>query len=137
MKRMLTFACAAVAAALAACQTTEDAREQDQLARAAIAAKQGEQVNRICFASSINSWREFGSDAVLLRKGANDWYKLDLSGACDPEGAFNSIAVITRPAGGCVSRGDEIGTFDQTIGGACLITEIHEWNEDARMALER
>lgn len=129
----------AMVSALGACQTTEEyaaaeAREEARFAEE-IAARQGERVDRICFTRSINGWREFGEDAVLLRKGVDDWYKLDLSGVCDPEWAINAIAVKTRPAGSsCVSRGDEIKTFDQPIDGTCFITAIYEWNEDAEIA---
>lgn len=122
-------------AALAACQTAEEFAAEEERLQAEIAAKQGERVDRICFTQSINGWRELGDDAVLLRKNVNDWYKLDISGTCDPEWAFNAIAIETRPAGAhCVSRGDQIRTFDTAIDGRCFITAIHEWDDDAEVA---
>lgn len=122
------------AALLAGCQTSEEYAEAESRLEAEIAAKQGERVDRICFTRSVRGWRELGDDAVLLRRGVNDWYQVNLSGTCQPEWAFNAIAVRTRPAGSsCISRGDRIDTPDAPISGSCLITEIYEWNEDAEV----
>jgi len=122
------------AVALAGCQTAGDRTERQERLEAEIAARQGAEVDRICFARSVNGWRSLGRDALLLREGVSDWYKVDLAGTCDPEWAFNAIGLETRPAGSsCLSRGDHISTPDAPIGGRCVITAIHEWDEDTEI----
>ncbi len=99
---------------------------------AEIAARQGEEVDRVCFARSINGWRSLGRRSILIEKGVNDWYKLDLIGTCDPQWAFDAIAIRTRPAGAsCLRRGDRIDTPDRSVSGSCAITKIYRWNEAA------
>ena len=93
--------------------------------------RQGEKVNQVCFAGSISGWRENGRRSILINRGVNDWYKLDLAGACDPDWAFGSIGLETWAGSGCISRGDKIHTNDSNIPGTCVITGIYKWNEDA------
>lgn len=122
------------AATLAGCQTAEDYAEREARLQAEIDARQGPEASQVCFTRSINGWRALGDDAVLVRARVDDWYKLDLAGTCDPEMAFNAIALETRPAGSsCVSRGDRISTPDAPVGGQCVITRIHEWDEEAEV----
>ena len=54
----------------------------------------GDEVKRICFASSINGWKEFHGDrhSIILTKGVRDEYKLELSGFCDVTKAMSNIA---------------------------------------------
>ncbi len=96
----------------------------------------GEKVDRICFAGSINGWRSLkGEDnAVLLQRSVNDWYKAELVGGCR-ENLFRSalsIGIDSRPAGGCVTRGDVI-IVEDTPGFTrrCTISAIYKWDEDA------
>ena len=92
--------------------------------------RQGEEVKQICFASSINGWREVDGErsSVILTKGVSEEYKLDLSGICDLTFAFNSIATRTRGSS-CLTRGDEV-SFDDGLSGLnrCLIKKIYKWN---------
>lgn len=95
----------------------------------------GEEVNRICFARTIDSWRSIkGDDAVLLRSGVRDWYRVEFAGACrERDFRFaNAIALETRPGGGCVGRGDVVivrspGDFQNR----CFITRMNKWDPDA------
>lgn len=122
---------AAVALLAAGCQSSSEsaARQDDEIARLT-AARQGAEVDRICFASNINGWSPLGRDAVLLERGVNDWFKVELTGTCDPEWAFNTIALRSRPAGSsCLTRGDRITTDDQTVPGVCYVDRIYEWDE--------
>lgn len=96
----------------------------------------GEEVDRICFGRNINGWREVKGedDVVLLEKGVNNWYRVELLGACD-ERVFRfaqKIAIDSRPGGGCVTRGDTI-IVEDTPGFTrrCSITRMYEWDEDA------
>ena len=97
--------------------------------------RQGEEVKQICFASSINGWREVDGErsSVILTKGVSEEYKLDLLGICDLTYAFNSIATRTRGSS-CLTRGDDI-IFNDGLSGVnrCMIKKIYTWNpaEDA------
>ena len=92
--------------------------------------RQGEEVRQICFASSINGWREVDGErsSVILTKGVSEEYKLDLSGICDLTYAFNSIATRTRGSS-CLTRGDDI-IFNNGLSGInrCMIKKIYTWN---------
>lgn len=135
---MKWFFVLAGAAVLAGCQTSENYAEREDALQAEIAARQGAEVNQICFMRNINGWRELGDNALLVREGIDDWYKLDLAGTCDPEWAFNAISIETRPAASsCLTRGDHISTPDASFTGRCVITGIHEWNADAEVPRER
>lgn len=96
----------------------------------------GKEVNRICFPRNINGWKSVkGEDnVVLLEEGVNDWYRVEVSGAC-PERVFRFAHVIgidSSPAGGCVRRGDII-LVEDTGGFArrCFIQRIYEWDDKA------
>ena len=96
----------------------------------------GEEVRQVCFTRSLDSWLSVDNDrnALILRMSNRESYKLQLSGICDPDWARTTIAVITRPGSGCLSRGDRIKTDSDTsrgYGSACTITGINKWNADA------
>lgn len=94
--------------------------------------RQGEEVNQICFTRNINGWQALGSRSLLLNKGVNDWYKLDLIGTCRPDWAFNAIALRTTGGSSCLSKFDAIKTFDDPVSmGSCQIQHIYKWNKDA------
>ncbi|MEX0644771.1 MAG: DUF6491 family protein [Parvularculaceae bacterium] len=101
----------------------------------------GKGVSRICFASTIDGWKAVKgeNDVVLLRKGVRDWYRVELMGACrasDFRSAM-TIGIESRPAGGCVTRGDVIlvrGPGD--FVNRCHISKMYEWNEDAKAPQE-
>lgn len=96
----------------------------------------GADVNNICFIRNIRNWREADGypDAVLLERTLNDWYLVELTGACRSQD-FRfalTIGLDSRPAGGCITRGDAI--LVRSGGGfvnRCLISDIKEWDEDA------
>jgi hypothetical protein len=120
----------AAAFGLAACQTAAERETADAETAALIAARQGAEVDRICFTGNINGWNELSRNAILLEEGVNDWYKVDLVGTCEPEWAFNTIAIASRPAGSsCLTRGDRITTDDRNVSGVCYIDRIYEWDE--------
>lgn len=101
----------------------------------------GKEVNRICFAQSINGWKEIKDEdgVVLLETGVNDWYRVELSGAC-PASLFRFaqwIGIDERPSGGCVTQGDAIVVKDTgDFTRRCYITRINEWNDDLPPAEE-
>ena len=94
--------------------------------------RQGEEVRQICFASSINGWKEFKGErhSVILTKAVRDEYKLELSGTCDISKGMNSIATRTRGSS-CLGRGDEIIVSDGFSGTErCFIKKIYNWKAE-------
>jgi hypothetical protein len=92
--------------------------------------RQGDAVKQICFARSINGWRELKGQrhSVILTKGIKDEYKLDLSGVCDVSNSMNNIATRTRGSS-CLTRGDEIIVSNGFSGtDRCLIKKIYRWD---------
>jgi len=102
----------------------------------------GEKVDRICFGRNINNFKAIKGedDAILLEKGANDWYKATLIGACSYRELnwAQSVAIEQHPAGGCVTPGDYLifsrsafGEFRFPDTRRCAISEIYEWDDKA------
>ena len=96
----------------------------------------GKQVDRICFQRNINGWRSVKGedDVVLLERGVNNWFRVELLGGCD-ERVFrfaHAIGIDGMPGGGCVTRGDRILVEDGPgFRRSCVITRIYEWDDDA------
>jgi hypothetical protein len=92
----------------------------------------GNEVKRICFASSINGWKEFNGErhSIILTKGVKDEYKLELSGFCDVTKAMSNIATRTRGSS-CLTRGDEIIVSDGFSGvDRCFIKKMYKWQSE-------
>ena len=92
----------------------------------------GNEVTRICFASSINGWKEFKGErhSIILTKGVKDEYKLELSGFCDVTKAMSNIATRTRGSS-CLTRGDEIIVSDGFSGvDRCFIKKMYKWQSE-------
>ncbi|WP_375204171.1 DUF6491 family protein [Hyphococcus sp.] len=131
MKQLLSVIAGAALMTGAACASHHEGEEQD-----GPDPRIGEKVNRICFGSTINGWKDLkGVDnVVLLEKGVNDWYYTELSGNCRSSTLRSalSIGLDSSPAGGCVTKGDVIIVRDSPgFTNRCFITGIYEWNEDA------
>jgi len=95
----------------------------------------GDEVKKVCFARNIDSWNDVDNDrnAVILKMKNRDYYKLKLSGGCDPQWAMMNLAVITRGSS-CYSRGDRVKTDGDPFrgyGSACVITQINKWDPEA------
>ena len=96
----------------------------------------GDSVNQICFQRNIRNWRavEGEDNVVLLEENLNDWYRVELIGACRYRDLrfTQTIALASRPGGGCVTRGDVIVLLDNSaVERRCTISGIHAWDEDA------
>ncbi len=92
----------------------------------------GNEVKRICFASSINGWKEFNGErhSIILTKGVKDEYKLELSGFCDVTKAMSNIATRTRGSS-CLTRGDEIIVSDGFSGvDRYFIKKMYKWQAE-------
>jgi len=101
----------------------------------------GAEVRQVCFARNIDSWSDVDNDrnAVIIKMRSRDYYKLKISGGCDPQWAISTIAVITR-GGSCYTRGDRIKTDadpSQGYGSSCVITAINKWDPDAAKQAEQ
>lgn len=105
--------------------------------------RRGEEVGRICFARNIDNFRfvDGHRNVVLLEEGINDWYLVELLGACANSSLrfSQSIAIDTRPGGGCLNQGDRLifsdsfrfNPRDLSSFRRCLVGDIYEWDEDA------
>lgn len=130
MKTSVPVLAAAVIATACATSPTTDVDAE-------VAARQRDAVDRVCFTSQINNWRSLDDHAILIEKGVNEWYKLDLTGPCEPDLAFQRIAVHTKPPGGCLSKGDAVATFTTPTYGVCRITAMHRWDAAAPVDTSR
>lgn len=104
--------------------------------------RRGEEVGQICFARSIDSWRTVKGvdDAVLLERSVNDWYFVELIGQCDESQLrfAQSVAIISRPSGGCLTPGDTLLFSDSAFfndrpieRNRCTVRRIYKWDEKA------
>lgn len=96
----------------------------------------GEEVDQICFGRNINGWRTVDKQdgVLLLERSVNNWYHVELSGACDYRvlRRAHAIGIDSRPAGGCVRRGDIIIVEDSpAFTRRCFIRSIRLWDDDA------
>lgn len=128
----LIAAAGAGAVLIAAAAMAEEAKKSD-----APDPRIGAEVSSICFARTINGWKALkGVDnVVLLEKGVNDWFYVELQGYCPSRifRAAETIGIESRPSGGCVTRGDVIIVRDSGhFTSRCFITRMSEWDEKAQ-----
>jgi hypothetical protein len=118
---------------IAACSTATDTQTAD----AKPDPRQGEEVRQVCFSQQIRNWRTVKEHrrAVIIQKGLNEEYKLDLIGTCQPDDAFVNIGLVSRMGGGtCLTTGDKLITDARYNDGDCSIQRIYAWNEKANTA---
>jgi hypothetical protein len=128
----MKHAIAAGAAALLTAACTTPATETAAMAEPD--PRQGAEVRQICFTQQIRGWREHDRRSIIVEKGVNQEFKLDLIGTCQPDDAFLTVGLDTRVGSGtCLSTGDRLVT-DVTYDGSCSIRRIYEWNKDAGAA---
>jgi hypothetical protein len=129
MKIVIMAGLAALMAA--ACQT-----QTEETADATPDARQGKEVSQVCFTQQIRSWKPLGREqAVIIEKGMNEHFKLELIGTCRPDDAFMNIGLVSRFGGGsCLSRGDDLVTDARYNDGPCSIRRIYEWDDKAEVA---
>lgn len=115
MRALATFWLTALLTACASSERADDIRN----------GVAGDEVNSICFTRQINSWQEFDDRSIILERGRNDYYKVDLAGSCMPRDAFVGLQFHSR-SGICLNVGDEID-FPDDRAPSCTIRRIHEW----------
>ena len=126
---------------LSACATANspEAQAEREQARAdevfASDIRRGEQVDRVCFASSIDSFGETTRRAVVVREG-RDRYLIETFGGCFDLDWAQSLAIDTFSS--CLSKGDRIIASDSVFGfdkqdfrQSCRVKAIYAWNPDA------
>lgn len=140
---MLTHrtAAAVLLLTLSACATanTPEAIAEREQARAdevfANDIRRGEIVDRVCFASNIDSFGETTRRAVVVREG-RDRYLIETFGGCFDLDWAQSLAIDSFSS--CLTKGDRIFASDSAFGfdkqdlrQSCRIKAIYEWDPDA------
>ncbi|MCB1669632.1 MAG: DUF6491 family protein [Gammaproteobacteria bacterium] len=105
---------------LTACAGSQDRREQ-----AIALGEPGRSVQSICFVRQIESWQPLSEEAIVIERAINDYYRLNLIGACEPDLAFNTLQFESR-SGICLNPGDEI-EFPGSFSPSCTISSIDTW----------
>ncbi len=82
----------------------------------------------MCFARGIDGWRPLGPGSILVRRGIDDWYKLELGGFCRSR-ELDAIAFDTGRGRSCIERGDRVATSDFARVSSCMVSAIHAWSE--------
>lgn len=127
---------------LSACATAANGPSKEEqprgIERFADDPRLGEEVSRMCFVSSIDSFSDNTDDTVVLEVSPNKRYLVEVSGGCSVLDSAQSIAVDAHSS--CATKGDYLIVSDSAFGlsnssgfgpDRCLIKSIHEWNEDA------
>jgi len=128
---------AAAATMLAACSGAPT--QEENPAEWMSDARLGEKVDRICFQSSVDSFRSHTDSTVIVEKGVNDEYLIETMGRCHDLDFAQSLSFDTFPGSGCITRGDSIYAYDSVFGPdrtdpptiRCPISAIYEWDEEA------
>lgn len=98
----------------------------------------GKQVDRICFASSIDSFTQATDRTVVLERGVNDYYLVETFGNCRDLDWAQSIGIDSATS--CLTRGDALYASDSAFTlqrrgdippQRCPVKRIFEWNPDA------
>lgn len=127
----------ALAALVAACATTPDDRVRG-VAQFENDARLGEEVNRICFQSTIDNFSDATRDTVVLDAGVSRQYLVEVFGVCPDLKHAQSIGIASRTS--CLTSSDALLVSDSAFGlndgtgigpRRCTIRSIYEWDEDA------
>ena len=139
----LSLPLATMMLALAACASpagsTPDARG---VAKFKDDPRLGEKVDKICFASNIDSFGDTTRDTFTVREG-RDHYLIQIFGSCTPLDHAMTIAMAART--GCLRKGDHVIVSDSLTGTGkttpfsterCLVDEIYKWDPKAKAGTE-
>ena len=128
----------ALPAFVAACTTSESAKDRpDGIERYAGDPRLGEEVDRICFASTIDGFGETTRDTVIVREG-RDHYLLEIFGSCSP--LDRAMRIGLDATGTCLRKNDALIVSDSISGFGeaspfstqrCMVSGIYKWNPDA------
>lgn len=127
----------ALAALLAACATTPDDRVRG-VAQFEDDPRLGEEVDRICFQSTIDNFSNPTRDTVILEAGVSRQYLVEVFGVCPDLKFAQSIGIAARTS--CLTRSDALLVSDSAFGlndgsgigpRRCTIRSIYDWDDDA------
>lgn len=91
-------------------------------------ARRGEQVARVCIGANETRWSKLDSNSMLLvveKEKKEDFYELELYGACKLKRSALSINLDSDPASECL----EVSAAEAT--DSCVVRKIYRWNPDA------
>lgn len=96
-------------------------------------ARLGAEVESLCFSSQINRWSavEGRDGAILLDRGANDWYLADITEGCSEKRIRRANSIVTEGKAGsaCLTVNDSISVIDNSgFPYNCRIKRIYKWN---------
>lgn len=140
MRLSLTLATAMLA--VAGCASTDGAeRPPAGIAKYADDPRLGEEVDRICFASNIDSFGNNTRDTFTVKEG-RDHYLIEVFGTCTP--LEHAVTMAIGASTSCLTRGDTIIVSDslttrrdQPFSTArCVVKSMHEWDPKAESVEE-
>ncbi len=125
---------------LAACASTYDSAEKEPRGAAKFAndPRLGAEVDKICFAGTINSFSAETRDTVVLRARASDYYLVEVTGGCTSLRNAQRVGVDPR-GGSCLRKNDFLIVSENLFNGGqvgidpqrCMIRSIYEWDREA------
>ena len=144
MRPSLAFIAAGLV--LAAC-TTSDAEDASPTGAEQFAddPRLGEEVDRICFASNIDSFGDTTRDTFTVREG-RDYYLIDVYSSCFA--LDDAMSIVIDSTGSCLTRGDHVIVSDSIMGPGsrrssspfgtqrCTVQSMYKWDPKARADAE-
>ena len=136
----LSLPLAAAMIALAGCATTDGSeRKPTGVAKYADDPRLGEEVDRICFASNIDSFGDNTRDTFTVREG-RDHYLIEVFGTCTP--LEHAVTVAIGSATSCLTNGDSIIVSDSLMPrrdqpfstARCVVKSMYKWDPKAEKA---
>tara|TARA_R100000935_G_C2740902_1_gene125820 strand:- start:90 stop:545 length:456 start_codon:yes stop_codon:yes gene_type:complete len=123
---------------LSACTSTENLEDRPKgIERYAGDPRLGEEVDRICFASTIDGFSETTRDTVIVREGG-DHYVIETFGSCTP--LEDAMQLGFDKTGGCLGKGDAVIASTSLFptpqlppfaSQKCLVKSMYKWDPDA------
>ena len=138
--RLALLAVSSVLIAACATQAPADTKPKG-VAQFAGDARLGEEVNNVCFASTIDGFHDATDDTVVLSKGRDD-YLIETFGGCFNLDQAQRLGVDSTT--GCLGKRDHIITSDSISGHSdtgfgvqrCTIKAIYKWDAKAEAPAE-
>jgi len=101
----------------------------------------GEEVDRICFASNIDSFGDTTRDTFTVREG-RDYYLIDVYNSCFA--LDDAMSIVIDATGSCLTRGDHVIVSDSITGPgtrrggspfgtqSCTVQSMYKWDPKAK-----
>ncbi|NNE57711.1 MAG: hypothetical protein HKN36_06345 [Hellea sp.] len=128
-----------LAIGITGCATSADDKDQPRgIAAYADDVRLGEQTDKICFTRNIDGFRSAMRNTVILDRGVNDEYIVEVMGGCQNLKWAQAIELDSNMS--CLSKFDNLVVYDSAFGTnntpgsveRCPIKSIHKWNRDAK-----